>query len=136
MKLIAKILLSDIQLACYLTDMGTLTLTLHDKNDEVIGAAVVPGIKRLSIDHPIREVIIHFITKSRVFITSVFRSPIYAIRVKVIDLGGCPCRLTFPIFVEDKPHLALVGHAPDPIRPVEHDPIRPLVAARVQCQKK
>ena len=36
--------------------MGTLTLTLYDKNDEVIGAAAVPGIKRLTQENPIREV--------------------------------------------------------------------------------
>ena len=43
-------------LECYLTDMGTLTLTLHDKNADVIGAAVVPGIKRLSKENPVSEV--------------------------------------------------------------------------------
>ena len=41
--------------------MSTLTLTLHDKNDEVIGAAAVPGIKRLSLEHPIREVCYKYI---------------------------------------------------------------------------
>ena len=36
--------------------MGSLSLTLYDSNDDVIGAAVVPGIKRLSPENSIREV--------------------------------------------------------------------------------
>ena len=43
-------------LQCYLTDMGALTLTLVDKRGNVLGAASIPGIKRLSKENPIREV--------------------------------------------------------------------------------
>ena len=35
-------------LQCYLTDMGSLTLNLQDKYGNPIGAASVPGIKRLA----------------------------------------------------------------------------------------
>ena len=45
-----------IPLKCYLTDMGALTLTLCDSNDQVIGTGAVPGIKRLSKNNSIREV--------------------------------------------------------------------------------
>ena len=43
-------------LQCYLTDMGSLTLNLQDKYGNPIGAASVPGIKRLAKDNPIREI--------------------------------------------------------------------------------
>lgn len=43
-------------LQCYLTDMGSLTLNLQDKYGNPIGAASVPGIKRLSKDNQIREI--------------------------------------------------------------------------------
>jgi len=43
-------------LQCYLTDMGSLTFNLQDKYGNPIGAASVPGIKRLAKDNPIREI--------------------------------------------------------------------------------
>ncbi len=36
--------------------MGSLTLNLLDKYGNPIGAASVPGIKRLAKDNPIREI--------------------------------------------------------------------------------
>jgi len=37
--------------------MGTMTLSLYDKHGDIIGAAALPGIKRLSEDNPVRETI-------------------------------------------------------------------------------
>jgi hypothetical protein len=37
--------------------MGTMTLSLYDKHGDIIGAAALPGIKRLSEDNPVRDTI-------------------------------------------------------------------------------
>ena len=37
--------------------MGTMTLSLYDKHGDIIGAAALPGIKRLSENNPVKETV-------------------------------------------------------------------------------